>query len=54
VVASTGSAGTSIYSEIGATPVMATSSNKTVRDVATALLSFAAPGGLPITPCMQI
>ena len=36
VVASTGSAGTSIYSEIGATPVIATSISSMIFDVATA------------------
>ena len=50
VVASTGSAGTSIYSEIGATPVIATSISSMIFEVATA--SAAAPGGLPTTPCI--
>ena len=51
VVASTGSAGTSMYSEIGATPVIATSISSMIFEVATA--SAAAPGGLPATPCIQ-
>jgi hypothetical protein len=54
VVASTGSAGTSIYSEIGATPVIATSISSMILEVATPLVSVAAPGGLPITPCILI
>jgi hypothetical protein len=53
VDASTGSAGTSMYSEIGATPVIVTSISSIRRDEVGSCLSVAAPGGLPITPCMK-
>src|SRR5258707_13966392 len=33
---------------------MATSSNSMIRGGATAILSFAVPGGLPVTPCIQV
>src|SRR5258708_39915558 len=52
VVARTGRAGTRRYIEIGATPVMATSSIRMVFALATPL-SRTAGGGLPILPCMR-
>src|SRR5258708_941113 len=52
VVARTGRAGTRRYIEIGATPVMATSSMSMVFALATPL-SRTAGGGLPILPCMR-
>ena len=54
VAASTGSAGTSMYSEIGATPVMTTSISSMRRGRARPRSSVAAPGGLPITPCIEV
>jgi hypothetical protein len=54
VVASKGSAGTSIYSEIGAMPVIATSSNSMTLDCAALERSVAVPGGLPIIPCIAV
>ena len=43
-----------MYSEIGATPVIATSISSIILDVATPSGVVAAPGGLPITPCIQV
>src|SRR6516164_11536937 len=50
--ASTGSAGTRMYSEIGAIPVMTTSNSNTTREVA--MFFVAVSGGLLIMPCMRV